>query len=341
MLLAMQVVFLASGTFDLIQLRDLATDGTLARRLAERLPEWGGSPGVRLLLFLGVFVGLAVKVPMFPVHGWLAPTYASAPPCVTLLLTGAMSKMGVYGFLRILLPVFPEEVKALLGPLVGLSVISILLGAFAALAQRDLRRMLAYSSMNHLGYALLGLLVAMDPAARDLTGAAPAATALSGVVLQLFNHGITAAALFALVELLERRTSGHSRLDQLGGLRSVAPVFAGLMGLSIFASLGLPGLNGFIGEFLIFAGVFPIAPLAAVLALPGLLVSAWFLLNLIQHVFLGPAGPASRRFTDLTGREIAVVGPVVAVMLVLGVLPQLALVFINPTVRQFLTQLPP
>jgi len=339
MLVAMQAVYLAAGTFDLIQLRELAASGELARRLPERLPGWGENLG--LLLFLGVFLGLAVKVPLVPFHGWLAPTYASAPPCVTLLLTGAMSKMGVYGFLRILLPVFPHQTQTLLGPLVALAVITILFAAFAALAQPDLRRMLAYSSMNHLGYALLGLLVAMDPAARSIAGASAATTALSGVVLQLFNHGLTAAALFACVELLERRTNGVSRFDQLGGLRTVAPVFAGLMGISVFASLGLPGLNGFIGEFLIFAGVFPIAPLAALLSLIGLLVSAWFLLNLLQRVFQGPLVELGRSFTDLTVREIVTLVPAVTLMFLLGIVPQLALAFINPTIQRFFTPLTP
>ncbi|HAB19197.1 MAG TPA: NADH-quinone oxidoreductase subunit M, partial [Verrucomicrobiales bacterium] len=147
MLLAMQGVFLAAGTFDLIQLRDLAVSGELGRLVVAKFPV--ASSGLPLLLFLGVFVGLAVKVPLFPFHGWLAPTYASAPPSVTLLLTGAMSKMGVYGFLRILLPVFPEQTRTLLGPLVALAVITILFAALAALAQPNLRRMLAYSSMNH------------------------------------------------------------------------------------------------------------------------------------------------------------------------------------------------
>lgn len=336
MLLAMQAVFVAAGTFDLPQLGNLAESGELGRRLAELFPWGEEGGGLGLLLFLGVFVGLAVKVPLFPFHSWLAPTYASAPPSVTLLLTGAMSKMGVYGFLRILLPVFPDETRTLLGPLVALAVITILWGAFAALGQPDLRRMLAYSSMNHLGYALLGLLVAMDPAARLASGVAPAATALSGVVLQLFNHGITAAALFACVEWLERRTGGTCRFDQLGGLRTAAPVFAGLMGLSVFASLGLPGLNGFISEFLIFAGVFPVAPWAAGLSLIGLLVSAWFLLNLLQRVFHGPPTPG-RVFADLGTHEILVLAPAVALMLMLGILPQLALGFINPSIQLLVT----
>lgn len=339
MLVAMQAVYLTAGTFDLIQLRDLAATGELARRLPERLTGWG--PELRLLLFLGVFIGLAVKVPLFPFHGWLAPTYSSAPPSVTVLLTGAMSKMGVYGFVRILLPLFPQETRTLLGPLVALAVISLVFAAFAALAQTNLRRMLAYSSMNHLGYAVLGLLVAMDPAARANPGASPAVTALAGAVLQLFNHGVTAGALFACVALLERRLPPGSNLEHLGGLRAVAPVFAGLMGLSVFASLGLPGLNGFISEFLIFAGVFPLAPAAALLSLPGLLVSAWFLLNLMQRVFLGPATPACRGFADLNVREIATLAPALGIMLLLGVFPQAALMFLNPTIQGYLTRMAP
>ncbi|HRI15013.1 MAG TPA: proton-conducting transporter membrane subunit, partial [Verrucomicrobiota bacterium] len=188
---------------------------------------------------------------------------------------------------------------------------------------------------------ILGLLMVMDPAARGITETNPAATALGGVMLQLFTHGITAAALFACVELLERRTGGDSRFRQLGGLRATAPVFAGLMGIAVFASLGLPGLSGFIGEFLIFAGVFPIAPLAAALALPGLLVSAWFLLNLLQQIFHGPLVPPNRPFADLGTRDIVTLSPAIALMFVLGVFPQLALMFINPSVTQFLARIAP
>lgn len=339
MLLAMQGVFLAGDTFDLTRLRELAASGELTSRLSERFSGFG--PGLPLALFLGVFVGLAVKIPLFPFHGWLAPTYASAPPSVTVLLTGAMSKMGIYGLLRILLPIFPEVSRTLLGALIALSVVTILFAAFAALGQPDLRRMLAYSSMNHLGYAALGLWIALDPAARLSSETNSGSLALSGVMLQLFNHGVTAAALWGCVQLLENRTGGESRFSHLGGLRVAAPVFAGLMGISVMASLGLPGLNGFVGEFLIFAGAFPVAPVAAALALPGLLITAWFLLRALQAVFFGPPRNESAAFADLATKEIALLAPAVGLMFLLGWFPQLALRFINSSVQLFLAQTGP
>jgi NADH-quinone oxidoreductase subunit M len=267
-----------------------------------------------------------------PFHTWLPLTYAEAPTSVTMLLTGAMSKMGVYGFLRILLPIFPEQMRAALTPLLWLAVLTIVASALAAIAQRDLKRMLAYSSINHLGYCLLGLFATLQ-----VTGPEPAWTservaALSGVLLQMFNHGLTAAALFCFVGLIEQRSGGLRGLDDFGGLRKVAPVFCGLMGVSVFASLGLPGLNGFIGEFLVIKGTFGLVKWAAVLSTFGLLATAVFLLTFMQRVWSGPLNDRWQGFPDLTLRERLLVLPATALMFVLGFFPQIIIQFINPTV---------
>src|SRR5207247_8409594 len=198
-----------------------------------------------------------------------------------------MSKMGVYGFLRILLPIFPEQMRWAVTPLLWLAVATIVMSACAAFAQRDLKRIVAYSSINHLGYCLLGIFAAAKLTGSESQWATEKAAALNGVLLQMFNHGITAAALFYFVGLIEERTARRG-LDDFGGLRKVAPVFCGLMGIAIFASLGLPGLNGFVGEFLIFKGAFPLAPWATALSAAGLLLTAIFLLTLMQRVFHGP-----------------------------------------------------
>lgn len=332
MLLAFLALFLATGRFNFNELAGLARSGGLAGAFAGKL-TWAGlsNEALALLVFGGVFLGLAVKVPVIPFHTWLPAAYAEAPSPVTMLLTGLMSKMGVYGFLRILVPIFPEQLRAVLTPMLWLAVLTIVCSAAAAFAQRDLKRLLAYSSINHLGYCLLGIFAALRITGDDVRLAVEPVAALNGVVLQMFNHGLTAAALFGFVALLERRTDGRRNLDDFGGLRQVAPVFCGLMGIAVFSSLGLPGLNGFVGEFLIFKSAFPLAPWATALSALGLLITAVFLLTLMQRVFHGPLNPRWAAFPDLTTRERWVVAPAIAVMFVLGVYPQFLVGLFNAT----------
>ncbi len=332
MLLAFLVIYRAVGTFDFLALAELGRTNRLSPQL--RL-SWGGEPVPAETLthwvFAGIFLGLAVKVPVMPFHTWLPAAYAEAPTGVTMLLTGAMSKMGVYGLVRLLVPLFPEQVRALQAPLLGLVVFGILFSAATAFAQRDLKRMLAYASINHLGYALLGLLAAAGTGAAAPLRLNDQAAALNGMVLHLFNHGVTAAALFAGVGWLEQRSGGRRGLEDFGGLRRAAPVFVGLMGLALFASLGLPGLNGFVGEFLIFKGAFALVPWAAAAALPGLLLTAVFLLTLMQRVFHGPLERRGVAGSDVTRGERLAWAPAVAVMLLLGVYPQPVLALTNAT----------
>src|SRR5258708_3270083 len=248
-----------------------------------------------------------------------------------MVLTGLMSKMGVYGFLRILVPIFPEEMRWVLTPLLWLCVISIIFSAGAAFAQRDLKRILAYSSINHLGYCLLGITAVMSSGAALSAPATEKAAALNGVFLQMFNHGLTGAALFWFVGLLEQRSGGLRGLEDFGGLRKVAPVFCGLMGIALFSSLGLPGLNGFVGEFLIFKGAFPLASWATALALIGLLATAIFILTILQRVFSGPLNVRWSSLRDLTIGERLALLPPIAIIFVLGIYPQLVLGIINST----------
>lgn len=332
MLLAFLAIFLAVGTFDFPTLAELGRSGRLAEAL--RLRPGSAGPGAETLVhwvFAGLFLGLAVKVPLMPFHTWLPAAYAEAPTGVTMLLTGAMSKMGVYGFLRLLVPLFPEQVRALQPLLLGLAVFTVLFAAATAFAQRDLKRMLAYASVNHLGYALLGLLAAAGATAGDPRQLNEQAAALHGVVLHLFNHGVTAATLFAGVGWLEQRSGGRRELADFGGLRRVVPVFTGLMGVALFSSLGLPGLNGFVGEFLIFKGAFALAPWAAAAAVPGLLLTAIFLLTLMQRVFHGPLAPSWSGLADLTRGERLLWAPALVVMLGLGLYPQPVLALTNAT----------
>jgi len=288
LLLSFLAIRFATGSFDFIELAKMAKDGSLQKALEAHF-AW---KSIAMLVFFGAFLGFAVKVPVIPFHTWLPAAYSEAPSPVTMLLTGVMSKMGVYGFLRILLPIFPEQIRAVLTPLLWLAVVTVVLSSCAAFAQKDIKRMLAYSS-----------------------------------------------ALFLFVALIEKRSGGLRGLEDFGGLRKIVPVFTGLMGIAIFSSLGLPGLNGFVGEFLVFKGVFPLAPWAAAVAVIGILVTAIFLLTLIQCVFCGPLNERWATFPDLTTRERLLVIPSIALMFILGIWPQFILGVVDATVVKLVHQI--
>jgi NADH-quinone oxidoreductase subunit M len=329
LLLAFLGVFLATGSMDFEHLTLLASTGELEQIVTAHLGP------VMPWLAVGVLAGFAVKVPLMPFHTWLPAAYSEAPSPVTMLLTGTMSKMGVYGVLRIALPLFGVQIAAMRTPLLVLAVATVVMGAWAAAAQKDLKRVFAYSSVNHLGYCMLAIFALAVPATGAAMQASQAA-ALNGVILQMFNHGITAAALFWFIALLQERSGGARGIDDFGGLRKPAPVFAGLMGIALFSSLGLPGLNGFVGEFLIFRGVFPLAWVAATVSVLGLLVTAAVILTVIQKVFAGPVPERWAEFPDLHTGERLAMAPVIALMLLIGLLPQLIVDGINPTVVNLL-----
>jgi len=328
MLTSFAAVYTVSGTLDFTVLARLGEAGTLAERLG---------PTGMTIVFLGVLLGLAVKVPLFPFHTWLPAAYAEAPTGASMFLTGVMSKMGVYGFIRILFPIFPAELTAAAPVLLGLALGGVVLGAYAAMAQTDLKRMIAYSSVNHVSYCLLALF-AVAGATSSNPGADTAA--MGGALLQMFNHGLSASALFFCIGILEARAGGRRGLGDFGGVRTAAPIFAGLCGIALFSSLGLPGLNGFVGEFLIFRGVLGHAPWAAAVGCLGLFGTAFFLLTFWQKVFHGPAAGAGVNFRDLTTFEIITLLPAIVLMFVLGVWPQALMSFVNPWVTAWLASLP-
>ena len=335
LLLGFASLFSAAGTFDFQQLAQLGADGSLARKLGGDGSWWLQA------VFLGVLLGLAVKVPLWPFHTWLPPAYAEAPTGASMFLTAVMSKMGVYGFLRILWPIFPRELQAAAPWLMVLALGGVLLGAWAAMRQTDLKRMVAYSSVNHLSYCLLALFAVAHASGKSGAFSEAATAALSGTLLQMFNHGLSAAALFFCVGVLEERSGNRRGVDDFGGVRTVAPLFAALTGVAMFSSLGLPGLNGFVGEFLIFRGVFGLAPWAAAIAALGLLATAIFLLTFWQRVFHGPVVGATPGFKDLTLAEAVPLLPATALMVILGVYPQLLAGLINPLVTAWAGQLTP
>ncbi len=350
LLLAFLAIFLATkdasghGVFDFTQLAEIGrNDGILAGVASNLDFHFFGFALTALrmtkLIFLAALLGFAVKVPLMPFHTWLPATYTEAPSGTTMLLTGAMSKMGVYGLLRILLPIFPSQMHALRTPLLGLAIITIVFSAGAAFAQKDLKRIFAYSSINHLGYCLLAIF-AVVTAKPLLNPTTEKAAALSGVMLQMFNHGLTAATIFWFIALLEQRSGGLRGLNDFGGIRKVAPVFCGMMGIALFSSLGLPGLNGFVGEFLIFKGAFPLAPRSTSLSVIGLLVTAVFILTVLQRVFNGPLNEKWSKLPDLTTSERVMLGVPIALMFVLGIYPQLVMGLINNTVLEMVKHLP-
>jgi NADH-quinone oxidoreductase subunit M len=322
LLVCFLAVFLSTGSMDFGYLTQLASTGALEQMVTAHLGP------VTLWLAIGVLAGFAVKVPMAPFHTWLPAAYAEAPSPVTMLLTGAMSKMGVYGLLRIAIPLFGHQIAQIRTPLLVLAAITVVMGAWAAAAQTDLKRIFAYSSVNHLGYCLLGIFAIAIPAS-GAAAAASQAAALNGVILQMFNHGITAAALFWFVAILQARSNGLRGIDDFGGLRKPAPVLCGLMGFALFSSLGLPGLNGFVGEFLIFRGVFPLAWVAASVSILGLLVTAVVILTVMQK-------ERWAAFPDLHSGERLALAPVIGLMLLLGLVPQLIVEIVNPTVINLL-----
>ena len=317
MLLSFLGIYLARGTFDFAQLTSLGKSGLLTGDL-------------RWLAFAGIFLGLAVKVPLFPFHTWLPDAYEAAPTGTSMVLTGALSKMGVYGFIRLLLPLFPNELK-IVGPwLLALAVASILFASLAAWAQTDLKRMVAYLSINHLGYCMLGLFAVT---ATSLVPSAEAQAALSGVFLQILNHGITAAALFYFVGLLEQRR-GARGLNDFGGLMQRTPLLCGWLSVAMFSSLGLPGLNGFVGEFLIFKGSFALAAGYTAAAVLGLLVTAIVFIRAMQALFSGPLAESCRGMPDLRASERWIVVPVTLLMFAIGLAPQFVSNIFNSTVAQ-------
>ena len=317
MLLSFLGIYFTKGTFDFGTLAVLGKSGLLTGKLA-----W--------LAFAGIFLGLAVKVPLFPFHTWLPDAYETAPTGVSMVLTGVLSKMGVYGFVRLLLPLFPNQIKTI-GPwLLALAVCSIVFASLAAWAQRDLKRMVAYLSINHLGYCMLGLFAIT---ARSTSSLIDMHAALSGVFMQIFNHGITAAALFYYVGLLEQRR-GSRGIDDFGGLMQRTPLLCGWMSVAIFSSLGLPGLNGFIGEFLIFKGSFAIAASFTAIAVIGLLVTAIVFAHAMQALFSGSLAESCSAFPDLRRSEKWIVVPVTLLMFVVGIAPQFIFNIFNATVVQ-------
>jgi len=322
LLLAIQMLGVLFQTYDIV---------TLAERWAEldgSTVMLGLSTGtVKMVAFWAFVIAFAIKVPVWPFHTWLPDAHTEAPTAGSMILAGVLLKLGAYGFLRLVLPFYPAESAQFAGVLAFLAVMAIIFGAFGAYGQTDFKRLVAYSSINHMGFVLLGI-----AAAAKAAGTLDATIALNGAVLQMFNHGLSAAGMFFLVGVIYERT--HTRdLRQFGGLFPLVPVYGTILIFVSMASLGLPGLNGFVSEFMIVRGSWAILPVFTALAMLGLLMTGAYILKGIKDVLHGPLNEhwahGEHRLTEINIREILVMVPLMILILVIGIWPMWILDVIN------------
>ncbi|MFH1259231.1 MAG: NADH-quinone oxidoreductase subunit M [Elusimicrobiota bacterium] len=283
----------------------------------------------QMLVFLAFYLAFAIKVPIFPFHTWLPLAHVEAPTAGSVILAGILLKMGVYGLLRVNYTILPEMAVYFALPLAILALINIVYGALVAMAQQDLKKMVAYSSISHMGYCLLGM-------------AALTTTGFNGAVFQMINHGVITGALFLLVGVIYERT--HTRqLNDFGGLGARLPVYTGIMVTATLASLGLPGLAGFVSELMCLLGAFmgktPLIQLITIIAISGIVITAAFFLWMIQKVFLGPLKETWANLTDMTARELLCLVPLVILMLLLGIFPKFAVDLMDVTMTHLANML--
>lgn len=282
------------GTFDYPSILEQIASG-----------DYSFSPQEEFWLFLAFFSAFAIKVPLFPLHTWLPDAHAEAPAAVSVMLSGVLLKMGAYGLLRFCLPLFPDAAHALAGPICVLALISIVYGSLVAMVQPDLKKLIAYSSVAHLGFVVLGIFSFNQ-------------IAVQGALYQMLNHGISTGALFLLVGMIYERL--HTRqISDMGGIATPAPVLAAFFLITTFSSIGLPLLNNFIGEFLILLGVMQVRFLYAAIAATAVVLTAVYMLWMYQRVFLGETAVKPSAMTDLNSREKIILIPAVSLMVLMGV----------------------
>ena len=308
MLLGILALYFRTGTFDMVVLAQMGHTFDLT---------------FQRILFFAFFIGFAIKVPIFPFHTWLPDAHVDAPTPISVLLAGVLLKMGAYGFFRIGFPIFPDGAQWFGMALATLGMINIVYGAFVAMAQTDFKRLVAYSSVSHMGFVLLGL-ASLTP------------EGMNGAMLQMFNHGIITGGMFLLVGVLYDRT--HTRqLDAFGGLGGRLPVYAAMLMFFSLASLGLPGLSGFVGEFLSLIGAFGPWRWQTIVSVLGIVVTAAYMLKVIQQVLLGPLNEKWRTLTDINPREIVSLAPLLIIILAIGVYPLLLLNLQDGAINRLIT----
>ena len=303
MLVGIIVLYFQGGTFDLLALQKLNL-----------------APNLQLWLFLAFGLAFAIKVPLFPFHTWLPDAHVEAPTGGSVILAGVLLKMGTYGFVRFCLPLFPQASKTLVPWIATLALIGIIYGALVALAQKDLKSLVAYSSVAHLGFVMLGVF-------------ALSAQGIAGATLQMINHGLSTGALFLMVGMLYNRR--HTRLlADFGGLWKQMPIYGFLFLIVAMSSAGLPGLNGFVGEFNILLAAFQANKVFAVFGTFGIILAAWYLLRAVREMLHGPlTKPENAAIPDLKVREVLTLAPLVILFFVIGLFPNLFFDKINPSAQ--------
>jgi NADH-quinone oxidoreductase subunit M len=316
MLAAILWLYAHTGSFDFVEIRDQIAHGAV--------PSF---PAAAQWLFLGFFVAFAVKVPLFPFHTWLPDAHVEAPTAGSVLLAGVLLKMGTYGMLRFNLGLFPEASRHNAPWIMILALIGIIYGALVALVQPNMKKLIAYSSVSHLGFVVLGIF--------SFTTAG-----LNGAVFVMLAHGISTGGLFMLAGILHERRHTYE-ISEFGGLASIMPIYAATYLIILLASVGLPLLNGFVGEFLVLSGAFQARAIYGVLAATGVIWSAGYLLWMYQRVFYGKVTqPKNNSLADISGFEKAAVWPCAAAALVMGIAPILWLGAIDPAVQAALAAVP-
>jgi NADH-quinone oxidoreductase subunit M len=323
LLLAIQMMGVVTGTYDLPELFQkwpTLTTGSLFGFPVET---------IKSVAFWAFVVAFAIKVPVWPFHTWLPDAHTEAPTPGSMILAGVLLKLGAYGFLRLVLPLFPAESQQFSVWLAAFGTLAIVFGGLSAFGQTDFKRLVAYSSINHMGFVVLGIAVA----AYEIN--TPNATlALNGAVLQMFNHGISAAGMFFLVGVIYERT--HTRnLNDYGGLFAVMPIYGAVLIFTAMGSLGLPGLGGFVSEFLVVRGAWPVFMMATAISMVGLFFTGAYILKALRQVLHGPVNEKLHGLSEINTRELVVIAPLMALMLVIGLWPAWLLDMINRAVTLF------
>jgi NADH-quinone oxidoreductase subunit M len=340
LLLSIQIIGLSMGTFDLLELMDRWVNYSLPT-LANTGLSTDVVKGVAFWLFV---IAFAIKIPVWPFHTWLPDAHTEAPTAGSMILAGVLLKLGAYGFIRLVIPLFPEQAYVAAGVLAIAGMMSIIMGGYAAFGQWDFKRLVAYSSINHMGFVVLGIAVFAYVYGFAYAREAPANSkmvadaifATNGAVMQMFNHGLSSAGMFFLVGVIYERT--HTRqLKEFGGIWTVLPFFGAALIFTSLASLGLPGLNGFIGEFMVVRGAWNPFTIQLALSMLGLLMTGAYILKGIGFTLHGEVNERWKNLKDMTVREHLVIWPLMILMLSLGIWPRWLLETINRTVTLLFT----